>query len=140
MTWRSGLFGVAFALSVSQSACVDTSPLPFERRSTDAGGDAAPIDGAVLNACRRCVTDADGPCRPDYEVCAADAQCVAFTDCLFEIGCFSLGDLQARIACGKPCFDKTGVSTSGDPALNHALPVNGCTSPGNVCAGVCVAR
>jgi hypothetical protein len=120
------------------AACVDTTPLDYHEPTLDAGTDGSGIDATVRNACRDCVTVEGAPCWRDYMPCITDDRCVAFSDCLFDLGCFSFPQLQDRITCGQPCFQRVGVVTSSDPALQLTLPVNGCTSPGNSCGSACI--
>lgn len=122
------------------TGCVDTTPLHYEPPSRNVSDGGSGLDGSMLNECRSCVTDDGAPCRGDYDPCKANDRCVAFTDCLFNLGCFSLPELQDRIACGQPCFQQVGIMTSSDPALILALPINACTSPGKSCSDACQAK
>jgi len=129
---------VAVACTARLAACVDTTPLPYHAPSRDADAGGPTIDASIRSACRACVLSGDPTC--EYSACTADERCVAFSDCLFELGCFSHPELQDRIACGQPCFEQVGIQTNDDPALVLTLPINGCTSPSNVCGEVCVGQ
>jgi hypothetical protein len=119
------------------AACVDTSPLDYTPDTRDSGV----VSQEVRARCRICVTAPDGACKADYDACTANERCVAFSDCLFEAACFSLPELQDRITCGTPCFEKAKIVSGVDPALTLTYPLNTCTyPPGGPCSSACAPK
>lgn len=121
--------------------CVDTSPLPYTKTSTqvakDAGSDAPLVDGAWRQACVSCV-ESEPTCS--FALCAKDPRCLEFHQCVVDLGCLALPELNARIDCGKSCFQKVGVLDYSDPSLQLYFPINGCTLGGAPCAGACLLK
>jgi hypothetical protein len=131
-----------FAISMASvagtllAACVDTTPL-LDAQPVDGGRAEAGIvaEASVNTACTECVLGDDGPCRPQYDVCAKDTKCKALMDCFIGIGCLTVISLQDRIACADPCLKSAGVVAGSDPALQIGLQLNVCSL--DKCKQVC---
>ena len=81
-------FACGFTAVVVTAACLDTTPLRFERES--------PADAGVAPeapACRQCLS-AEGPCQAAYEQCRADTTCWDVIDCSLARSCLSLFNLN----------------------------------------------
>lgn len=125
--------GGGFALPF---ACVDTTPIHVEEEHKDASVNRG-ADSALAAECRECVMGDGAPCRSDYDLCVSLPGCGEFTDCVFRIGCFSYPLLEDRLACGQPCIDAIGL-TSTHPALPGILALNTCTQ--GPCASACIRQ
>lgn len=123
-------FGALVAL-----ACLDMSPLDYHPEgASDAGSDAA-VDGAWKVSCGECIVD-EPTCQ--FAACAADARCSGIQACVLDLGCLLPRDLNVRIACAKPCFDRFGVQdVITDPSVLLYYPVAGCTTSPAPCGSVC---
>lgn len=130
-------FGVLLTVILAAS-CVDTSPLPYTPNAKDASSDVTALDGSWERICEACI-EQEPTCS--YSNCQANPQCLAFHQCVMDLGCLVYPDLQPdRLDCGQPCLQKAGILDYTNPVVGLYLPVNACTSPGNPCASVCVTK
>jgi hypothetical protein len=113
------------------SACLDTTPLDFQRTARDAGSDA-PED----TTCRRCLSGDGAGCQAAYEQCRLDATCWAVIDCSLRRDCMSPPSFSDRFACADPCLQSAGLDTPNHPAINTLLALNICAN--DTCRDSCI--
>jgi hypothetical protein len=131
-------------LGLASSSCLDLSDAPFTPKRapvTSLPEAGPPPDGSAdvdtMSSCDHCLFDEGAPCRPAYDVCAANDICDELVRCTSTLHCFSIQDLTSLIACAQPCLDKYGVASSNDPGPQKAAQLFYCSRDPAGCAGEC---
>jgi hypothetical protein len=135
-----------FAAVLGARACVDTSPVDYQRPivSTDAGTelDGAPIfgEGGLIDSCRRCL--AGEGCPAEYADCQADERCRGVVECWVDRYCinYDVTNLSNLPACVLDCTTSNGLITQDDPAVRFISPVVFCAQDVTRCGPVCNVR
>lgn len=137
MTGRR-FFVFVFLAAASVTQCVDTSPLAFEPKKDGGTSDAGPADAAVIQSCKKCLTDANAPCSAEYGACAKLVKCPPTLECLLDRGCFESSAIENRISCGLPCLNAQGVLSGNDPTTQALGQINACIA--SKCSQECFVK